>query len=90
MALSTPPENQVPGAHISLPTLVGSGAVAIRPKFKIDLATEYGIHRNTICEMCAHIGITGKKKLSIREVVAFYTHYGYPGDYQIHLHVPNG
>jgi hypothetical protein len=73
------------------PSLIGKGAVSIRPKSKTVLAKEYEVHRTTMGKMCREAGVKSAKKLTINELLAIYNKYGYPGDYDVALSVgPTG
>jgi len=39
--------------------------------------------------MCLKLGIEGSKKLSLKEVLALYNHFGYPGEYQVKVNIPS-
>ncbi|MBN2649334.1 MAG: hypothetical protein JXR50_06300 [Prolixibacteraceae bacterium] len=53
-------------------------SLSLIPKTKKDLANEYEVCRDTIRDMCMAINIQTRKRLSIKEVQKFYTHYGVP------------
>lgn len=84
MALPLTPEKVEITVSIQ-PRLVGKTTLWIGPKSKADLADEYNKGRNTIARWCKAIGIEGKARLSLAQVLAFYRHYGYPGNYEVQL-----
>lgn len=60
--------------------------MSIKPKSKKELSNEFFVHPNTIAQWCLKIEIDTKGcKLSIKQLLAFYSHYGWPGEYQMGL-----
>lgn len=49
------------------------------------LAEEMGVHRNTVREMLRTVGITGRKRLSVAQLLRFYTEFPPSGEYSLDL-----
>jgi len=80
------PEKQIPASSFES-KLQGGATMKVRPKTKQEVALEFEVHPQTIGNWCRAVGITGRKKLSINEVLTLYKHYGWPGEYSVNLHI---
>ncbi|MCA8830488.1 hypothetical protein [Hymenobacter pini] len=65
--------------------LTSQTTMGVRPKSKKELAQEYDIHTGTIARWCQKLGIHTHGRLTVHQVLAFYQHYGLPGQYEMKI-----